>query len=257
VARAAEPRLSDRLLGSRSGLHRGVVSAAERGKAAGLGLVPSPARALVSDGDRLSEGDALVEVDGTPADLARIEDLILGELGVACGVATNAARVAAAAPEGLRVVCGGWKKLPAAMKPAVRAGLTAAGMSPRLLEDPFVYVDKNAVRLLGGVALATEAGLALGNGPVAVQIKDPSEAETAVRAGATAVMVDTGELDDLSVAQAALVDAGLRALVLLAFGGGVGVEDMASIRLAGADIVDVGRAVLGSPMLDLRFDVEV
>ena len=256
MAGAAQPRLSDRLLGRRAGRYRGIVRAGEPGVAAGVALLPPAAVALVADGDRIGEGAKLAEVEGSAAELARTEDTILGELGVACGVATNAARVLAAAPEGLRVVCGGWKKLPAAMKPAVRAGLAAAGAGSRLLDDPFVYLDKNAVRLLGGVASAVAAGVALHHGPVAVQIKDAARALDAVVAGAAAVMVDTGVPDDLAAVHAALARAGVRDRVTLAFGGGVRAADFATIRAAGADLVDVGREVLRSPLLDLRFDVE-
>ncbi|MEX2558151.1 MAG: nicotinate-nucleotide pyrophosphorylase [Actinomycetota bacterium] len=258
MARAAEPRLSDLLLGGANGARfRGVVTAGEAGIAAGLGIVLPPARAVARDGDPLAAGAELLEIEGTGAELARVEDEILGDLGVACGVATNAARLVAAAPEGLGIVCGGWKKLPAAMKPALRAGLAAAGVAPRLLDDPFVYIDKNAVRILGGLVPAIAAGLALGNGPVAVQIKDPAAALPAVLAGAAGVMVDTGLIGDVAMAHRSLVAAGLREGVTLALGGGVGSHHLEPARAAGADVVDVGRAILGAPLLDLRFDVDV
>ncbi len=41
----------------------------------------------------------------------------------------------------------------------------------------------------------------------------------------------------------------------LAFGGGVEESDLELVVAAGGDIVDVGRAILGSPLLDLRLDV--
>jgi len=179
---------------------------------------------------------------------------VLGVLGVASGIATRAAAIVAAAPQALRVVCGAWKKLPASMKPALRAGLDAAGVGHRLLAEEFVYVDKNGVTLLGGPSGAVRAALAVGNGPVAVQLKRVDECDAAVAAGASVLMVDTGHLDDLVAVRErlTLLD---RLDDQLAFGGGVRLQDLAAIAAAGATIVDIGRAILDAPLLDLRLDV--
>jgi nicotinate-nucleotide pyrophosphorylase (carboxylating) len=258
-------RLTDRLLAGARGTHKARVVAAEPGVAAGIDAAvardwPEPVgalRALTDDGAPLATDTPLLEVTGTAATLATAEDWILGDLGVACGVATNARRVQDAAPAALRIVCGGWKKLPAAMKGAVRDGLAAAGIDPRLLPGSFLYVDKNVAALLGGVAPAVAAGRALGVGPVSMQVSGPDEARVAAASGAGVVMVDTGRIDDLAAADAALRAAGRRDAVQLAFAGGVGAEDLPAIAAAGAEIVDVGRAILDRPLLDLRFVVDV
>jgi nicotinate-nucleotide pyrophosphorylase (carboxylating) len=257
-------RLTDRLLAGATGTHRARVVAAEPGVAAGIETAvtrdwPEPVgalRALVDDGAPLATDTPLLEATGTAATLAIAEDWILGDLGVACGVATNARRIRDAAPAALRIVCGGWKKLPAAMKGAVRDGLAAAGIDPRLLPGPFLYVDKNVAALLGGIAPAVAAGRALDVGPVSMQVADAHEAAAAADAGAGVVMVDTGRLDDLTAADAALRAAGRRGDVQLAFAGGVGADDLDAVAAAGAEIVDVGRAILGRPLLDLRFVVD-
>ncbi len=198
--------LGVQLVGGVDGPWRAHVTVTEPGIAAGTGLVTvAGARPLVADGDRVGAGDALVEITGSAADLVRAEDVVLGDLGVACGVATNAARLRDAAPAGLRVACGGWKKLPAAMKPAVRAGLAAAGLAPRLVDGDFVYVGKNEVQLLGGVAAAVTAAIALDHGGVAVQVRSVPDAVAAAEAGAAVVMVDTGDVSSLQDAHRALV----------------------------------------------------
>ena len=253
--RAAAP-LGEQLVAGVAGRWRAHVTVTEAGTAAGTGLVTGAGiRALVRDGQRVAPGDALVEIAGSGADLVRAEDAVLGDLGVACGVATNATRLRARAPAGLRVVCGGWKKLPAAMKPAVRAGLAAAGVGPRLVDGDFVYVGKNEVRLLDGVAAAVTAAVALDHGGVAVQVRSVPDAVAAVEAGAAVVMVDTGDVSSLHDVHRALVARGRRADVQLAFGGGAKESDLELVVAAGGDIVDVGRAILGSPLLDLRLDV--
>jgi nicotinate-nucleotide pyrophosphorylase (carboxylating) len=68
-------------------------------------------------------------------------------------------------------------------------------------------------------------------------------------------MVDTGSLDDLRRVDESLRAAGHRERVQLAFAGGVNETHLVAARAAGADIVDVGRAVLDAPLWDVRMDV--
>jgi nicotinate-nucleotide pyrophosphorylase (carboxylating) len=44
--------------------------------------------------------------------------------------------------------------------------------------------------------------------------------------------------------------------VQLAFGGGVTLRTVVEAAAAGADIVDVGRAIIDAPLLDFSLDVE-
>jgi len=265
MAGAAQPRIVDRLYAGRTDQFRALVTAVEPGVIAGLNFVdpekaPFPAgqwRILVAEGEDVAAGSALVEVIGTPVELATAEDHVLGALGFASGIATVARRFVVRAPQGLRIVCGGWKKLPASVKPILRDALAAAGVSPRLLEGDFVYTDKNTRKMFGGIAEMVSAARAVGHGGVSVQVKAVADAEVAARAGASAIMVDTGRIEDLIEANALLARAGLRDGITLAFSGGVQPEDFAAVRAAGADAVDIGRAILEAPLLDLRFDVQI
>ena len=132
---------------------------------------------------------------------------------------------------------------------------SVAGVLPRLVDGDFVYVGKNAVIMLGGVDEAIAAGRAVGHGPVAVQVKSVAEAVSALRSGAGIIMVDTADLADLAAVHAELLRLGQREQVRLAFGGGVRLQDLGPAAAAGADAVDVGRAILDAPLLDLRLRV--
>ncbi len=68
-------------------------------------------------------------------------------------------------------------------------------------------------------------------------------------------MVDTGHLSDLADVNAALVKTGQRESLRLAFGGGVTLDQLKLAHDAGANAVDVGRAILDAPLLDLRMRV--
>ncbi len=238
--------------------------ATEPGRIAGLDLLnaagaPEDAgewSRLVGEGADVAAGDPIVEARGSAAQLAVAEDHVMGPIGWASGIATRCRRIVSMAPAGLRVVCGGWKKLPAALKPLLRAGLAAGGVAPRLLDGDFVYVDKNAVRLLGSGDAAVAAGGRVDHGPVAVQAKTVEAALAAARAGAGAVMVDAASLEVLADVHRALGRDGLRGHVVLAFGGGVRSSELSDVAAAGAEVVDIGREILDAPILDLRFDVD-
>jgi nicotinate-nucleotide pyrophosphorylase (carboxylating) len=55
----------------------------------------------------------------------------------------------------------------------------------------------------------------------------------------------------------ALEQAGLRREVVLAFAGGVRLEDLPEVLRLGGETVDMGRAILDAPVLDLRLRVSV
>lgn len=251
------------LLGGATGRYRAVVEACEPGIIAGIGFVDPAAslgeagswRLLVAEGDAVEAGQPLIELIGHAPRLGIAEDHVLGPLGFASGIATRALQFRQAAPAGLSIACGGWKKLPLALKPLLRAGLAVSGILPRLVDGDFVYVGKNAVIMLGGVDQAIAAGVAVGHGPVAVQVKSVAEAVSAVNTGAGIIMVDTADLADLAAVHAELTRLGLRDGVRLAFGGGVRLQDLVPAAAAGADAVDVGRAILDAPLLDLRMRV--
>lgn len=256
-------RITHELLGGVPGEHHAVVSATEPGVVAGTELIAPPDDGepmghwtlLHRDGDRVAAGEPLLAIDGDAIEIAVAEDHVLGVLGMAGGIARRASEITAATPPQLAIVCGGWKKLPVAVKPVLRAGLDVAGVGHRLLPDDFVYVGKNQVRLLGGVDVAVREALALDHGPVAIQVTSAVDGVQAARFGASVVMVDTGGIADLVATHDALVAHGLRSQVRLAYGGGVTAADLVAVAAAGADIVDIGRAIVDAPIWDLRLTV--
>ncbi len=263
LAREPARRVTKELLAEDSRSHLARVIATEPGVVAASALVRPPEgedsagtwNLCVTEGREMRTGETLMEIRGTAWELAVAEDHAMGVLGLAGGVAKHASTIRAAAPKDLRIVCGPWKKWPVVLKPLLRAALDVAGVGHRLLEDEFVYVPKNHVRMLGGIEDAVANSVALNHGTVAVQVVSADEAVRAVRVGAGAVMVDDGGIVELCAAQYALTNAGLRDGVTLAYGGHAVPGELALIRQAGADVVDMGRAILNAPLWDLRMVV--
>ena len=138
--------------------------------------------------------------------------------------------------------------------------IAAGGAGIRLVNEPFVYLDKITVRMFADIAATVRRAAQMEGRTVAVQLRADSgsiteDARRAFEAGACVLMVDTGGIEDLrAVCEAAGRD-GYRSRVRIAFAGGVTEPDLEEIIAAGADIVDVGRAIIDAQLLDFRFDV--
>ncbi|MDQ7783907.1 MAG: hypothetical protein RDU20_13575 [Desulfomonilaceae bacterium] len=236
----------------------GVVSGLERAAETGtdLGLKVS---STLRDGDRLDAGSRVVELRGNPCAIARAEDVIIGTLSKSSGIATAARRARETAGSHFRVVSGGFKKMPTEIKHIVRKAAQDGGIGIRILDGPFVYLDKNYVRILGGIARTLLAAAPLERN-AAIQIRGETgpigeEAVEAALTGAAVVMVDTGRLDDLAAVSKALREKGLRSGVRVAFAGNVSLDDLIGLHNRDVDVVDVGYAILDAPCVPMTFDV--
>ncbi len=134
------------------------------------------------------------------------------------------------------------------------------GVGVRLVDEPFVYLDKNYVRMFGSIAGAVRRACEIHDRTVAVQIRGDTgliseEACEAFKAGAGIIMVDTGRIEDLHAVVAVAGRQGFRDRVKIAFAGGVTISSLEHVITADADIVDVGRAIIDAPLLDFSLDV--
>ncbi|HHW06247.1 MAG TPA: nicotinate-nucleotide pyrophosphorylase, partial [Clostridia bacterium] len=141
----------------------------------------------------------------------------------------------------------------------LRRAIATGGAGIRITEEPFVYLDKNYVRMFRGIGPAVRKARELEGRAVVVQLRGEraslaEEAREAVQAGARILMVDTGNLEDLRLVKEVALEDG-RDQVKVAFGGGVTIDNLERVIAAGADIVDVGRAIIDAPLLDFSLDV--
>lgn len=243
-----------RIVSTESGVIAGVDALRQQADALGLHLALH-----LSAGSTVSAGDTVAVVAGNPVQIVRGEDLLLGTVAKVSGVAT-AARTAVGKAGHLRVVSGGWKKMPAALKEELRDALKVGGIDTRIVSGPFVYLDKNYVRILGSVVAAMESARRLPGRSIAMQLRGETspiaeEATAAAGGGAQVLMVDTGRVDDLREVSTALRREGLRQQVEVAFAGNLTLDDLERLQNEDVDVVDIGRAILDAPLLDFRYDV--
>jgi len=212
------------------------------------------------DGMILGEEEKVFQAIGDAWQIALSEERLLGLISKVSGVATASARMVSLAKGRIRVVCGAWKKVPVEIRGELREAIKVGGAGIRILEEPFVYLDKNYIRMFGGLAPAVRRAKEIEGRVVVVQIRGESsslEGETmeALREGADLLMVDTGRLEDFIRVRGIVIREGFQGRVKLAFSGGVKEKDLERLIDAGVDIVDVGRAIIDAPLLDFSLDV--
>jgi len=213
------------------------------------------------DGDWFETGAELVRLIGPPIALIKSEEALIGALSKSCGIATAARRALQAARPTLRLVSGGSKKMPREIKEIVRQAVQDGGLEVRMLPHEFVYLDKNYVRILGGVGAAMKAAAGL-HRPAVIQVRGElasleEEAVEAAREGAAVVMVDTGNREDIGKVNRALQQNNLRAQVELAFSGRIQLDELEELNGENVDVLDIGYAILDAPCVPVRFDVLV
>jgi nicotinate-nucleotide pyrophosphorylase (carboxylating) len=211
------------------------------------------------DGAPVNEGREIARIVGNPVQIAMAEEHIIGTLSKSSGIATVAFRAREKSPPHCRVVSGGWKKMPVEIKGLIRQAASDGGIDIRISNKPFIYLDKNYVRILGGIKKAIQAVLPLKKS-VAIQVRGETdaianEAVEAAETGAEVIMVDTGIQRDAEDVIRVLKEKDLRGRVLVAFAGNIVLEELGSIRQLGLDILDIGYAILDAPCLPMRFDV--
>lgn len=211
---------------------------------------------IKADGDKLSSGDVIVKAHGSAHGIARLEERLPGCLCKPSGIATAARQAVRLADGKIRVVSGAWKKLPPELKGMVRSAAAVGGIASRIVDGPFVYLDKNYVRMLGGIAATLEAVRDLpGAKVIQVRGEEASIYEETCRAcahQADVVMVDTGKRPDAMQALAAARD---YPGVKVAFAGKVRLEEIPELANLGLHILDIGAAILDAPLLDMKLDV--
>lgn len=250
-ANLGERTFTAHITAERGGILAGVAAADRQAQQIGLRLDWA-----CREGERLEPARPLVTVTGPAKAIAQGEERLLGCLSKASGIATAARRAVDLAAGRVRVVSGAWKKMPPALKQMVRRAAASGGMATRITDQPFIYLDKNYVRMLGGIKAALAAGPELA-GIRVIQIRGEegtiaAETEIACRNGAGILMVDTGHRPD---AIAALQAAAPYPAVRIAFAGGIEHEDIPGLADLGLHILDIGAVIMDAPLLDMRLDV--
>jgi nicotinate-nucleotide pyrophosphorylase (carboxylating) len=212
------------------------------------------------DGTWIRKSEIIAVLEGHARQMASAEEELIGWVSKASGIATAAWLARKAAGRNLKVVSGAWKKMPLPIKNLVRQAIIDGGVHCRIAESPFLYLDKNYVRMLGGVSKALRSIGHLKGYTLVIQLKGeefglPREAVLAAQGGADIIMIDTGRKEDIDRVDSILQAKGLRGGLQIAFGGNIEIDDLKELREMPVEIVDIGQAIVDAPLLDFRMDI--
>lgn len=207
---------------------------------------------FVEEGRGITAGERVGEASGALAALLRGERVALNFLQRLSGVATTTARyVEKVAPYGTRVL-DTRKTTPlyrALEKYAVRVG---GGANHRFSLSDGVLIKENGIRAAGGipeaVAIARRSAHHLSR--VEVEVESLEEAETAVRAGADALLLDNMPPETVREAVRRFGEK-----VFLEASGGIHLGNVEEYARTGVAAVSIGALTHSAPALDLSFEV--
>ena len=212
------------------------------------------------NGMKIRPSEVIAVLRGNPKQMALAEEELMGWIAKSSGIATAAWKAKAAAGRKLKVVSGAWKKMPAPIKDLIRQAILDGGIYYRISAKPFIYLDKNYVKILGGVKEALSSVKNLKRFTKIIQLKSKGrqlcqEALVASQLGVHILMIDTGHREDIRMVDLVLREQKLRRKVKIAFAGNIKIEDLKRLRKLPVDIVDIGRVVVDAPLLDMRMDI--
>lgn len=204
-----------------------------------------------SDGDRVSAGDTLCEIDGTARTLVTAERSALNFLQLLSAVATVTHRhVLATAGTHTRIL-DTRKTIPGLRRAQKYAVLTGGGCNHRLGLFDAVLIKENHIIAAGSLRAAVSRARELHpEALIETEVETFAELEEALAAGADQIMLDEFAVKDLPRAVAL---AGGR--IPLEVSGGVELDGIASIAATGVDFISVGALTKNVQAIDLSMRI--
>lgn len=210
-------------------------------------------RPLACDGDRVKQGEFVLRVEGRTASILTAERTALNFLQRLSGIATQAARYAAAVQgTGVRIVdtrktTPGWRALE---KYAVRTG---GCFNHRSSLGEQVLIKDNHIAAAGSITRAVRRcrAAAAHGAKIEVEAKTLAEVKEAVRAGADIVL-----LDNMTPAQVRAAVKAVAGRALIEVSGGVTFATLRDYALPGVDIISIGALTHSVAAADLSLDLQ-
>ena len=236
-----------------------VVPEVLRQTAARLGLAEPHLVVHKTDGERLTRGDVVADLEGPVQVLLVAERTLLNLVSRASGVATHTRRFADALQgTGARVL--DTRKTTPGLRPlekyAVRCG---GGTNKRMGLYDVAMVKDNHVAAAGGSVTAAVAAIRARFPDVAIQVEADTLAQAmeALDAGADFLLLDNMPVPLLrEVVAAVRARAPRTGPVELEATGTITLDRAAEIAATGVDYLSVGALTHSSPILDLALDLE-
>lgn len=241
-------------------ISRAFIAAKENGVLAGIDVAERVMKKMdrhihfeihIKDGERLSRGDRIADLEGLSVPLLKGERTALNFLQRMSGIATTTRKFVEALGGKKTKILDTRKTTPGLRfleKYAVRMG---GGVNHRLSLSDMVMIKDNHIRIVGSISRAvsearkkTEPGT-----KIEVETTDKDEAEEALKSGADIVMLDNMSLDKMRE-----VMGSLSGKVLVEVSGNIGLVDVPKIADLGVDFISVGALTHSYRSLDISME---
>lgn len=239
----------------RDGIISGMKEAMEAAEKIGIGI-----EYIVSEGTPVKKGEVIAIFHATPKQVGMADELFIGCLAKYSGIATAAKRAVSLSGGCFEIASGAWKKMPHELKDKIRRAAEAGGVCSRIAPQPMIYLDKNAIRMFGSVAVALENIKDLTDYQKVVQIRGEKasikeETCQAIEHGGNLLMVDTGITEDLEICINTVNAMNYREKVRIAFAGDIKLDMLEGLRKYDIDTLCIGKEIVDAPLLDMKLDV--
>ncbi|MEW6368501.1 MAG: carboxylating nicotinate-nucleotide diphosphorylase [Acidobacteriota bacterium] len=205
-----------------------------------------------SDGQTVSRGDVLCEIEGRAAALLTGERVALNFLQHLCGIATTTSMFVAAVRGTAAQVTDTRKTVPTLRpidKYAVRMG---GGRNHRFGLFDGILIKDNHIRIAGGIreAITRTRRSTPQPMPIEIEVATLGELQEGLAEGAELILLDNMTVDQ--VREAVRINAGRATLEA---SGGVTLENVRDYALTGVNRISVGALTHSAPAADISFEM--
>lgn len=207
---------------------------------------------LVAEGKTATAGTKLIEVSGAGRAILTAERTALNLLQRMCAVSTLTRKYMDAVKGTNAVILDTRKTIPGLRELDKYAVRTSGAKNHRMRLDDGILIKDNHIALCGGVKEALKrAGQANPNNlPIEIECDTLAQAEEALNAGATALLLDN--MDNATLRKAVEMNKGRAKLEA---SGGVSLQTVRGIADTGVDYISVGRITHSAPNIDIGLDI--
>ena len=215
------------------------------------------ATSLVSDGDVVAAGTALVTVDGPARAVLGVERTMLNVMSHMSGIATQARRaVDVVAGTGTRVAA--TRKTLPGLRDLEKRAVVLGGAEPHrrdlsaavLIKENHLIFSESLAQAVGDARAAVGPDVRL-----EVEAETIEEAVAGAQAGADVVMLDNMDPETVRAAIATLREVGLRDGLEVECSGGITPLNARDYADAGADVISMGALTMSATALDINFSI--
>ncbi len=211
----------------------------------------------VCDGDTVSRGTVVMELDGQARSILLVERTALNIIGRMSGIATRT-RIMAALLENTGYSCriSATRKTAPGLRELDKKAVVLGGGKPHrmTLSDGILIKDNHLALVPLGQAVRT-AKQGSASRKIEVEVTDPEEAVAAAQAGADILLLDNMTPDMVVSTLTLLTEEGLRDALLIEVSGGITEENLVTYALPGVDLISSGSLTHSVRNFDVSLEI--